>query len=67
LPHEFCFAVVDEQTSGQTVLAWHVPVSIGRPSMHDMALAGSLELATPEPVSKYGPLILGNRSLDLQQ
>jgi hypothetical protein len=35
--------------------------------MHDMALAGSLELATPEPVSKYGPLILGNRSLDLQQ
>jgi hypothetical protein len=32
-----------------------------------MTLAGLLELAASEPFSEHGPLILSDRSLDLQQ
>src|SRR4051794_10144546 len=32
-----------------------------------MSLTGFLEPATPEPIRQDGPLILGDRSLDLQQ
>src|SRR3954465_1379427 len=36
-------------------------------ALHDMSLTGFLELATPESIRQDGPLILGDRSLDLQQ
>ena len=67
LPHQIGFGVVNEKAGGDPVPARHITVSIGRSSLHDMSLTGFLELATPEPIRQDGPLILGDRSLDLQQ
>ena len=40
---------------------------MGRTSMHGMTFAGLLELAPSEPFGEHGPLILSDRSLNLQQ
>src|SRR5512134_2338120 len=67
LPDEVGLGLVEDQAGRHTIVPGHEAVAIGRTSMHGMTLAGLLELATSEPFREHGPLILRDRSLNLQQ
>lgn len=67
LPDEIGLGLIGDQAGRHTILPGHETVAIGRPRMHGMTLTSFLELATSEPFSEHGPLILGDRSLNLQQ
>src|SRR3954452_14168790 len=62
-----CLRLVDDQVCGHDAAARLVAIAVGDLRTEDIAVARFLQLATPEPLSEHGALILRDGALDLQQ
>jgi hypothetical protein len=66
-PDDFGLGLVDHEISGDSVPFGDVTIAIGGAAGTPLAGPGLLELAAAEPLGEDGPLVLGDRPLDLEQ
>jgi len=59
--------IVDDQVARHTLAFWHVAVAVRSSAAQVLTGTRPLQLAAAKPLAEQGSLVLGDRSLDLEQ